>query len=209
MRSRTQARADLLGFLLYNVIQAVALWRSWGQLHWWQLFAAVLLGYVLADLLTGTLHWFFDTWGSPRTPYLGPVIAPFRSHHLNPLDIVDHGFLECVGNSCWAIMPLLVPAFWSGPAWAQVLSWTAAWAVQANLVHRAAHRSSLWWKPPLGARLYRLLWKAGWVVGPFEHDAHHVPPYRQNWCILAGWWNPPLNWLLPRIERGLTAFLEP
>ena len=94
MRSRAQVRVDRLGFYVYNGVQVAVLVRTWGKLPLWELAALVLAGYVLADLFTGLLHWFFDTWGSPETPVLGQVIAPFRQHHQTPLDIVRHDFLD-------------------------------------------------------------------------------------------------------------------
>jgi ubiquitin-conjugating enzyme E2 variant len=205
VRSRAQVRVDRLGFYVYNGVQVAVLVRTWGKLPLWELAALVLAGYVLADLFTGLLHWFFDTWGSPETPVLGQVIAPFRQHHQTPLDIVRHDFLETVGNSCWAILPLLLPALWLPAAWAQLLSWTAVFAVQANLVHRAAHRLKLWLpaRMPAGAHLYVLLAQLGIVQSPEDHDEHHRAPYKQNWCILSGWWNPLLNRVLPRLERAL------
>ena len=31
-----------------------------------------VLGYALADLMTGTVHWFCDSFFSEKTPFIGP-----------------------------------------------------------------------------------------------------------------------------------------
>ena len=74
----------------------------------WLLCPALLLGYALADLASGVLHWFCDSFFDERTPALGPLlIAPFREHHRDPLGIVRHGPLELHANSCLAALPVL------------------------------------------------------------------------------------------------------
>ncbi|MDX1650125.1 MAG: fatty acid desaturase CarF family protein, partial [Myxococcota bacterium] len=65
-------------------------------LAWWPLLALAAAGGVaLADLGSGLVHWFCDTWFRPETPGIGPVlIAPFREHHADPQAIVRRGALE-------------------------------------------------------------------------------------------------------------------
>src|SRR5262245_27334545 len=42
--------------------------------------AAALLGWMLADLFSGVVHWALDSFGSVRTPVFGPAfIRPFRA----------------------------------------------------------------------------------------------------------------------------------
>jgi ubiquitin-conjugating enzyme E2 variant len=46
---------------------------------------AALCGWLLADLFSGLVHWALDSFGSVRTPVLGPAfIRPFREHHADP-----------------------------------------------------------------------------------------------------------------------------
>jgi len=74
-------------------------------------FAAVGCGWLLADLMSGLLHWAFDSWGTVRTPLPGKAfIRPFREHHGDPKSMLAHDFVELNGASCVACIPLLVNA---------------------------------------------------------------------------------------------------
>ncbi|MGH9352273.1 MAG: fatty acid desaturase CarF family protein, partial [Terriglobia bacterium] len=60
--------------------------------------AAAVLGYVLADFVSGCVHWMADRLGTAATPLLGRTfIQPFREHHADPKAITRHGFIETNG----------------------------------------------------------------------------------------------------------------
>ena len=45
----------------------------------------VLVVVVLADFVSGFVHWAEDSWGSPSTPFIGKsVIEPNLRHHARP-----------------------------------------------------------------------------------------------------------------------------
>ena len=51
---------------------------------------AALAGWVLADLVSGVVHWWADRVASEDTPLLGPhFVRPFREHHEDPEDLVE------------------------------------------------------------------------------------------------------------------------
>ena len=51
--------------------------------------ASVLIGYLAADFLSGTVHWFCDTFFNAKTPLIGRfLIQPFRDHHSQPRRII-------------------------------------------------------------------------------------------------------------------------
>src|SRR5262245_10825667 len=78
---------------------------------------ALAAGYVMADLLTGFVHWFCDTFFEETTPVLGPaLIRSFREHHRDPLLMTRHGFLELTGSSFRGLAPLLLLFIWLGTA---------------------------------------------------------------------------------------------
>jgi hypothetical protein len=149
---------------------------------------ATALGYLLADLLTGFVHWFCDTFFDEATPLIGPgLIAPFREHHRDPMLMTRHGFLELTGSSFRGLAPLLGLFVWlsgslAAPVNAFVLA-LAAGAVATNLLHRWAHDPS----PPAAARILQRL---GIVLTPGHHARHHQPPYAAAYCVTSGWMNP-------------------
>jgi plasmanylethanolamine desaturase len=157
------------------------------------LLGVALVGYVLADLSSGLVHWGFDTWGSPDTPVLGPnFIHHFRTHHDDPKDITRHGFIATNGNNCLATMPLMVfalvlPAGWSGTAPLIVLILSLCLGTFAtNQFHKWAHQDQV---HPLVGWLQRM----HLILPPDHHDVHHRYPYLGHYCITTGWLNVMLD----------------
>jgi plasmanylethanolamine desaturase len=149
-------------------------------------------GYFLADAMTGTVHWFCDTFFEETTPVIGrALIAPFREHHRDPLAMTRHGFLELTGNSCLALAPLLALVMALGSARPSVALDAFAFAIASaagatNIFHRWAHDPS----PPPGARWLQRL---GMVLTPSRHARHHAPPFAAAYCVTSGWMNGVLD----------------
>jgi len=170
---------------------------------------AALLGYLLADLVSGLVHWAGDTWFREDTPLIGRgFIHPFREHHRDPLAITRHGFLEVNGSNCLALLPLLLPTFALGapggpgeppPAalfQAAALLFSLA-TFATNQFHKWAHQPG-----PLPAPV-RWLQRSSLILSPEHHGAHHRAPHRQAYCVTVGWMNPLLDRLrvFDRLER--------
>ena len=191
-RTRTTELVELVAVAVVLVALAVLGERVWRGLQSpvdaVLVLAGMMSGYVLADLLTGLVHWFCDTFFDETTPLIGPgLIAPFREHHRDPLLMTQHGFLELTGSSFRGLAPLLALFVWQGesipaPASAFVLA-LATGAAGTNLLHRWAHDPS----PP---RLARFLQRFGVVLTPGRHARHHQPPYAAAYCVTSGWMNP-------------------
>src|SRR5262245_28317038 len=75
--------AVLLGWMALRVVQGT---ETAVHLVW--VTTAVLAGYLLADLLSGVVHWMGDTLGDENARWFGPAFArPFREHHDDPRGI--------------------------------------------------------------------------------------------------------------------------
>ena len=208
-RTRTTDLIDLIAVAAVLTALVVLMLRVWRAVETPAGGATVLLamatGYLLADLLTGFVHWFCDTFFDEATPLLGPgLIAPFREHHRDPMLMTRHGFLELTGSSFRGLAPLLGLFVWRGgaltaPVNGFVLA-LAAGAVATNLFHRWAHDPS----PPAPARI---LQRMGIVLTHSRHARHHQPPYAAAYCVTSGWMNPLCERLKlwTRAEAVLTA----
>jgi plasmanylethanolamine desaturase len=151
---------------------------------------AALCGWLLADLFSGLVHWSLDTFGSVRTPIVGPaIIRPFREHHANPAGMTRHDFIEVNGASCLGCLPLLCMALFLDGLPHALVVFTCLGVLFTNQCHKWAHMDA----PP---RFVRLLQKLRLVLRPDEHRLHHTPPHNSHFCTANGWLNRPLNFLL-------------
>ena len=161
----------------------------------WTLFAAALAAWLTADLLSGLVHWALDSFGSVRTPLVGPAfIRPFREHHADARAITAHDFVETNGASCLGALPLLLAASVAaaGPLHA-FLVFTALGALAANQCHKWAHTDAPRLSPVIrGMQRLRL------ILPPAQHSRHHAPPFDRDYCTASGWLNGLLNTVLRR-----------
>lgn len=167
-----------------------------------------LVGYLVADFVSGTVHWFCDTFFSEDTPLLGPhLIQPFREHHTHPQIITQYSLLEQDGANYFILLPVLCYALFAG--WpgggaaslfvASILAGFAFGALCTNLFHRWAHAS----KVPPGVRW---LQRRHLILSPGGHAIHHRS-YTGGFCVTSGWLNPVLDRLgfYARLERSIRA----
>lgn len=158
-----------------------------------------LAGYFLADFVSGFVHWFCDTWGSPEWPVVGPVfIRTFREHHVDPESITRHDFVETNGASCMAVIPAIAPAAFFHPdpsSAAQVL--IAGAALTFCTLIPFTTQTHKWAHMPIEkvSLLGRLLIKSGILLNTKEHSRHHHAPYLVAYCITSG----RCNGLLDRV----------
>ena len=176
--------------------------------EWLATLFGVLGGYLLSDFLAGSVHWVADRFFDPETPVLGPMlIAPFREHHEDALDITRHDFFEVSGNNALVTTPLVVtiaalPApIGFLPHFLIVLGASLTLALfVTNQFHSWAHSPS----PP---RLVRRLHDLGLILTPARHARHHRHNHDRAYCVTSGWLNPLLDRVrfFERMERIVDA----
>jgi ubiquitin-conjugating enzyme E2 variant len=157
---------------------------------------SVLGGYVLSDILSGIAHWAGDTVGDEHTPFFGPrFVTPFRQHHVDPMAITRHDFIETNGNNCITSVPILAAMVWvmpRSPGWGLylcvLLASAAFFVFCTNQFHKWAHAE---YAPPLA----RWLQRNYIILSPQHHAIHHAAPHDKYYCITVGWMNPVLHHL--------------
>ena len=186
---RTQRSLELAGLSLFVVLAFLNLREMRIDATSLPLLVAA---WIVADLLSGLAHWTFDTFGSLRTPLLGPAfIRPFREHHVDPAAMTRHDFVETNGSSCLACAPVLAVALLASPAWQAFLVFLGLGILATNQCHKWAHMDA----PPRAVALFQ---KLNLVLKPEAHKRHHTPPFASHYCTASGWLNPLLNALLRR-----------
>jgi ubiquitin-conjugating enzyme E2 variant len=190
--------------LVSHVAARIALAAN-ARSHLLSIGAGAIAGYLVADLVSGIVHWFCDTFFAEDTPLIGRAfIHPFREHHRDPMAITRHGFLEVNGNNCLALLLLLLPLeLVAAPIGDRVpllfLQTTAlgfcAFTFLTNQCHKWAHQKSV-------ISPVRWLQQSGILLSKSHHVLHHRPPFAQAYCVTTGRMNPLLDRLqiFARIE---------
>jgi len=175
---------------LLAVRTAGALWQAR-----WTFLLSLVAAMIVADLLSGLVHWGADTWGTVETPLLGgSLIRSFREHHVDPKSITHHDFIEANGNSCLVLLPavglaLVLPISTAAP-WglfaATFLGILCFFLAATNEIHKRAHQDT---PPPL----FRALQRLHVILPATIHEIHHQSPFARYYCITTGWLNAPLT----------------
>ncbi len=195
--TRAHRSLEMAAIVVFGVLLALLAVQIAGAL-WqapWTFLLALVAAMIVADLLSGLVHWGADTWGTVQTPLLGgSLIRSFREHHVNPKSITHHDFIEANGNSCLVLWPvvalaLVVPIAPSVP-WglfaATFLGILCFFLAATNEIHKRAHQDS---PPPL----FRALQRIHVILPATIHDIHHQSPFARYYCITTGWLNAPLT----------------
>lgn len=149
------------------------------------LLGELILGWLLADFLTGLFHWWEDTHQHlADVPVIGPfIIQPNILHHDLPLAFTEHDFWA--RNRAAMITACIAAAIMTGLFGLQ--AWIIAMAVGGGLtneVHRYAHQ------PSTAGKVLKVLQEIGIMQSPKQHARHHRPPYDVHYFILTDWLNP-------------------
>jgi ubiquitin-conjugating enzyme E2 variant len=192
---------EVCSVIVFTCLMAVALYKAWTRVDLRAnagIFAAAFfLSMVVADFISGFVHWLADTWGTVEIPILGPtLIKNFREHHADPKALTRKGLIETNGDNCMILFPAQVGALFipldAGPTWtfafAFVLSFVF-WIMITNQVHKWAHFE---WNE-LSAPV-RFLMRTHVILSVSEHKIHHTAPFESHYSITNGWLNGPLRW---------------
>jgi len=180
--------------------------------------AALFVGYLVADFMSGLVHFTFDRFFTTRTPLLGAAfVTAFRQHHSDPVDITRHGFIATNGNNSLATVPVLLALVLlpvdEGAPWQLFLSSTVLWAAVATFATNQFHK---WAHEPEVPAVVAWLQRRHLILPKDHHQLHHTFPYASHYCITTGWLNGALvavgfwrrlEWFLDRVV-GLPHFVE-
>lgn len=162
----------------------------------WTLFIpGFILGWIAADFACGFVHWLADTWGSADMPILGAaLIRPFREHHVDPLAMTKHDFVETNAAASLGGIPvyigcLFIPIGADKPFFSLCFFFLFSltiFGLFTNQIHKWAHNKN-------APKIIQALQKRHLILNPMHHKIHHTPPFNKYYCITTGWLNPFLK----------------
>lgn len=161
----------------------------------------LLLCLLIADFLTGLLHWIEDTYGLPSWPLLGQhVIEPNIRHHEQPGLIGTMSTI--VSRNYQTMIPALLATVVFVLCFGRIgydLALIGLLAGLGNEVHTWCHRSQ-------NPGWIVFLQNCGLVQSPRQHAKHHRKPFTSHYCTLTNFTNEVLE--ATRFWRGLEWLVE-
>jgi ubiquitin-conjugating enzyme E2 variant len=158
---------------------------------------------LLADFVSGFVHWAEDAYARPATPLLGRIAQDNLRHHWRPREFLARSWLQ----SSWDLVlggALVINAA-AATGW---LSWHvvlfAVLVANANQIHKWAHmnRSELPWIVGVLQRLYLL-------QNARHHGRHHAGTRTTHYCVITNFLNPLLEEvsLWSRLEAAIERWV--
>lgn len=169
-------------------------------------FIAIASALLIADFLSGMLHWTLDSYGSENTFLLGPLIENFRYHHENEQFILKRNFAEKNWDSmlfCASILLFMyVTKMFSAERntlFCLLQLYVLLFSGITNEVHCAAHRTK-------NNLIIDKLQYYNILISKEKHGYHHENDQTTTYCILTGW----NNWWMEKIQwwRKLEFIVE-
>jgi ubiquitin-conjugating enzyme E2 variant len=142
-----------------------------------------LAAWVVADFLSGVVHWIEDRYGDPAWPVIGRhVIEPNILHHRDQMAFTAGGYWQ---RNWTTLVPAAAAAGMAWLAGSAFLAVTFLMLSQANEIHAWAHQRCV--RPIRGLQLI------GIFQSPEQHADHHRRPFDRNYCTMSDWLNPLLS----------------
>jgi len=161
----------------------------------------IILAWLLADFLSGVIHWFQDRYCKRHWPIIGDIfVKPNDIHHVTPRSFTDDGFLLRNWAS-FAVATMCGVLFWATGA----LNWftggfTVASSFMPTQAHYWAHRTAKQ-NGPLITKLQLL----GVIQSGRQHWCHHRGNKDKFFCTMTDYMNPILEKIqfFPLIESAI------
>ncbi len=158
---------------------------------------------LIADFVTGVIHWWEDTYGNPNWKYLGKImVLPNLEHHIRPREFLKGTFWFRIKESVYISLILLFVFLVFG--WINVYTiFLVLYMPLANEIHAITHRTD-----KENGKLICLIQKTGLIQSRKNHGLHHSNPYNINFCVMTNYVNPILNFFdfWNRLEKLISKF---
>jgi hypothetical protein len=143
---------------------------------------------VVIDVLSGAVHWFFDTRILPGPTPLGRIAVDFLDHHVRPARTGEVSFVVSARRAALYVSTPLARASLALDGWPvlqAVVFWTGALALYGPQTHKYTHTSAT-------PTVVRLAQRLGLMLVPAAHHRHHAD-HTRAYCVFTGWANPLLD----------------
>jgi len=144
----------------------------------------LLFGWLLADLVSGILHFGQDKMGSENTPFFAGIITAGMSHHADPEKFINSPlWYRNRHNVAGAVLFFIIASLlWGAKPWIYAAALGGLLMIEIQVY---AHRET-------NSRAIRFLQFTGIIQRPRQHAFHHSEDNRA-YCAITSWLNPFLD----------------
>lgn len=226
--TRTKRNMEITCVTLFAILLVINFYIIIPDLKWRNALIIIIAsacGMLLADFISGVVHWAADTWGTVEWPIVGTFIRSFREHHVDPAAMTKHDAIETNGDNCLvSILFLLMPHLTCHTNLLHLFSTGSPSSIRPHNEMTSAQLFGMFMWTFLGifgaltnqfhkwAHTYRvpyivtLLQDYHIILSRRNHNVHHKAPFDCSYCITTGWLNPLLDYIdfWPRLETVIT-----
>ena len=152
---------------------------------------------LLADFVSGVVHWVEDAYARPGAPLIGQLAEDNLRHHWRPREFLRKTWIASSWDLLLAGVILIGAALYMGwLSWHVVLF--ALLVINANQIHKWAHMNSGEVQTTV-----RWLQKLHVLQTPRHHGKHHTGSRTTHYCVITNFLNPLLEEVMfwSRVER--------
>jgi hypothetical protein len=143
---------------------------------------------LLADFISGVVHWAEDAYIRKDTPILGKLVANANiEHHEKPRAFVVRGWWESSWDLALLATLLIITAWATGNLTWQIWLF-AILSANANQIHKWAHQA-----PHENGRIITFFQKIKLLQTQRHHAQHHRNLKNSHYCSITNVLNPVLD----------------
>ena len=147
-----------------------------------------LLIILLADFITGFVHWLEDAYARPEMRFVGGIARENLLHHEKPRDFLKKNWWQS-SYDLIAIGVIVLAVSWF--AFGEISVWLVllmVLSINGNQIHKWSHQNRME-RPKLVSKLQD--WKI--LQGVRQHAKHHSGLKNTDYCVITNAMNPVLE----------------
>lgn len=143
---------------------------------------------LLADFISGFVHWLEDAYAKPEMPFVGGIARENLLHHDKPRDFLKKGWWQSSYDLIALGLVILAISWFAFGAVSIWLVLLVVLSVNANQIHKWAHQNRQE-RPWVISKLQ------DWHIlqGARQHGRHHRGEKNTYYCVITNILNPVLE----------------